>query len=68
MNVNFPNHIEQKIEGLAKAAGLSREDFLRNMISEKLEDMEDIALAMERMNASGAKLSHEDARALLFGK
>ena len=68
MNINIPNHIEQKIEGLARAAGLSREDFLRHIISEKLEDMEDLALAMDRMNASGTKLSHDDARKMLLGE
>lgn len=68
MNITIPGHIEQKLEGFAKAAGLSREDFLRHIISEKLEDMEDLALVMERMKTSGAKVSHEDARAMLFGE
>ncbi len=64
--LRLPKDIEERLDALAKATGRTKSYFARQAILEKLEDMEDVALAEERLKNLGETLTWEEVKARLF--
>lgn len=69
LTVRLPKELEERLEAMARKAGLTKTALARRAILERLEDMEDYDLAArayEEFKASGEKaLSAETMRAML---
>jgi len=49
VNFSLPLELLGRMDELAARAGVSRSEFLRNLIEQALEDADDIAVATERL-------------------
>lgn len=63
--LRLPPEIEERLEAIAKKTGRTKSSFAREAILEKLEDMEDYAVAVERLQTMGKTLSWEEVKAEL---
>ena len=57
--------IEQRIAERARREGMSEEDLLRALIEDGLDDLDDIQMAVERLNTRLQPLTSAQARARL---
>ena len=55
--------IEARLEAMAKKTGRTKSFYAREAILEKLEDMEDYYLAVERLKNPGKRLSWDEVKA-----
>ena len=59
--LRLPPEIEKRLDNLAKKTGRTKSYYARQAILEHLEDMEDIALAEERLKSDdGVRIALED--------
>ena len=60
--IQIPDDLAEQIEQAAKLAGETRDVFLREAVLARLEDMEDIAIATERLKNPGKRLTLEQVK------
>lgn len=63
--LRLPADIEERLEAVAKKTGRTKSSFAREAILEKLEEMEDYAVAVERVRTMGKTLAWEEVAAEL---
>jgi len=63
--LRLPADIEERLEAVARKTGRTKSSFAREAILEKLEDMEDYAIAVERLQTMGKTLTWEEVKAEL---
>lgn len=61
--LRLPKDLEDRLEAMAKKTGRTKSYYARLAIIEKLEDLEDIFLADERMKNPGEPIPLEDVLA-----
>jgi RHH-type transcriptional regulator, rel operon repressor / antitoxin RelB len=64
--LRLPPDIEKRLDDLAKKTGRTKSYYARQAILAHLEDMEDVAIAEERLREAGETLSWEEVKARLF--
>jgi RHH-type rel operon transcriptional repressor/antitoxin RelB len=64
--LRLPPEIERRLDELARRTGRTKSYFAREAIIRHLEDMEDMAVAEERLREAGESLSWEEVKARLF--
>jgi RHH-type transcriptional regulator, rel operon repressor / antitoxin RelB len=64
--LRLPPEIERRLDELARRTGRTKSYFAREAIIRHLEDMEDMAIAEERLREAGESLSWEEVKARLF--
>lgn len=67
LNLHLPADIERRLDELAKKAGRTKSYYARQAILEKLEDLEDIYLAEERLAKPGRRIPFEEVMAECAG-
>ncbi|WP_421759418.1 type II toxin-antitoxin system RelB family antitoxin [Devosia sp.] len=65
LTVRLPPEIEARLDAIAKQTCRTKSAFAREAILEKLEDMEDYAIAVERLQTMGKRIDWEDVKAEL---
>jgi predicted DNA-binding protein len=63
--LHLPREIEERLKAEAKKAGRTKSSFAREVILEKLEDLEDYAIAVERLQTMGKTFSWAEVNAEL---
>jgi len=58
--VQLPDEIVRRFEDLSRAAGCETDVYIREALIEKLEDVEDIEIALERLKNPGRLISLEE--------
>ena len=58
--LRLPAEVENRLRELAAKSGHSTEEYLRRIILDYVEDIEDAELAMERLKAGGKRISLEE--------
>ena len=64
--VRLPRQMEKRLDSLAKKTGRTKSYYVRQAISQNLEDMEDVSLAdrsWEEVMAGGTVYTHEEVMA-----
>lgn len=64
--LRLPKDLEDRLEAMAKKTGRTKSFYARLAIIEKLEDLEDIFLAEERMKSPQETMSWEEVKTELF--
>jgi RHH-type transcriptional regulator, rel operon repressor / antitoxin RelB len=64
--VRLPKEIEDRLDVLAKSTGRTKSFYARKAILSFMEDMEDIAIAEERLRDMGETMTWEEVKAHLF--
>ena len=64
--LRLPKDLEDRLEAMAKKTGRTKSYYARLAIIEKLEDLEDIFLAEERLKNPEDSLSWDEVKAELF--
>jgi RHH-type rel operon transcriptional repressor/antitoxin RelB len=54
--------MEKRLERLAKRTGRTKSYYMRKALEEMIEDFEDVAAAMERLENPGKRVSMDDMR------
>lgn len=65
--LRLPPDIEARLERLAKETGRTKSYYAREAILEKIEDMEDYYLALERIKDPGGTVSWDEVKSRVFG-
>lgn len=60
--IQIPDELAHEIEHHARAAGHDTATFIREALIAQLEDLEDVQLAMERLNQPQPSLSLEEVK------
>jgi len=60
VNIQIPDELASQMEKGAQSAGETRDAFLREAILSRLEDLEDIAIATERLKNPGRRIPLEE--------
>lgn len=63
--LRLPKEIEERLDALAKKTGRTKSYYARQAIVEHLEDLEDIAIAEERLSDMGETMTWEEVKARL---
>lgn len=64
--LRLPPDIEKRLDDLAKKTGRTKSYYAREAILAHLEDLEDVAIAEERLREAGETLSWEEVKVRLF--
>ncbi|MEZ5812023.1 MAG: DUF6290 family protein [Rhizobiaceae bacterium] len=64
--LRLPKEIEDRLDALAKKTGRTKSRIAREAILAQIEELEDIALAEERLRDAGETLGWEEVKARLF--
>ena len=59
LSIRLDPEIENRLERISKKSGRSKSYYARLAIEEKLDDLEDIAIAIERLESPGDTISLE---------
>lgn len=62
VTVRLDKQQEERLERLAKITGRSKSFFIKKAIENSIDDMEDLYLALERLENPGERLSMEEMR------
>jgi RHH-type rel operon transcriptional repressor/antitoxin RelB len=62
LGVRLDTKMEKRLERLAKRTGRTKSYYMRKALEEMIEDFEDVAAAMERLENPGKRVSMEDMR------
>ena len=62
LGVRLDEELEKRLAAVAKKTGRSKSYIARKAIEEKIEDLEDIALAMERLENSEGRISLKELK------
>jgi predicted DNA-binding protein len=65
LSVSLPAAIEQRLIELAKSRGLSESEFARELIQASIEDLDDVHVAVSRLEQRQPALNAEQARKAL---
>lgn len=65
LDVDLPPEVDKLLEAMARKTGQTKSEFAAAAILEKIEDMEDVAIAEERVRTMGKTLSWEEVAAEL---
>ena len=65
LDLDLSPEVDELLEAMAKKAGQTKSEFAVAAIIEKLEDLEDYAIAQERLRTLGKTLSWEEVKAEL---
>ncbi|MDP3314870.1 MAG: DUF6290 family protein [Devosia sp.] len=65
LDLDLSPEVDELLEVMARKAGQTKSEFAVAAILEKLEDMEDYAIALERLRTLGKTLSWEEVTAEL---
>jgi predicted DNA-binding protein len=65
LSVSLPAEIEQRLAELAKSRGLSEGELAREFIEASIDDLDDIQLAVNRLENRQPALTAEQARKAL---
>jgi predicted DNA-binding protein len=60
--IQIPDELAEQIEQAAQRAGETRDDFLREAVQSRLDDLEDIAVAADRLKNPGKRLTLEQVK------
>jgi len=60
--IQIPDELAEQIEQAAQRAGETRDVFLREAVQSRLDDLEDIAAAAERLKNPGKRLTLEQVK------
>ena len=60
--IQIPDELAEQIEQAAQRAGETRDVFLREAVQSRLDDLEDIAIAAERLKNVGRRLTLEQVK------
>ncbi len=60
--IEIPAELEAEYQYFAKQNGKTRDDLVRQALLSYLEDLEDVAVATERLNDSGETISLEELK------
>ena len=60
--IQIPDDLAEQIEQAAQRAGETRDVFLREAVQSRLDDLEDIAIAAERLKNVGRRLTLEQVK------
>lgn len=66
LDVDLSPEADELLEAMAKKAGQTKREYARAAILEKLENDEDYAVAVERIQTMGETESWEEVKARLF--
>ena len=64
--LRLPPDIEKRLEDLARKTGRTKSYHARKAILDHLEELEDVALAEERLREAGETMTWEEVKARLF--
>jgi RHH-type transcriptional regulator, rel operon repressor / antitoxin RelB len=64
--LRLPKDVEDRLTALAKKTGRTKSYYARQAILEHIEDLEDIAIAEERLSSMGETMTWEEVKARLF--
>jgi RHH-type transcriptional regulator, rel operon repressor / antitoxin RelB len=64
--LRLPKEIEDRLAALARKTGRTKSYYARQAIIEHLEDLEDIAMAEERLSDMGETMTWKEVKARLF--
>lgn len=62
VTVRLDKQQEERLERLAKITGRSKSFFIKKAIENSIDDLEDLYLALERLENPGERLSMEEMR------
>ena len=65
LSVSLPAAVEQRLSELAKSRGLSESELARELIEASIEDLDDIAMAVELLKHGQSALISQEARKAL---
>jgi RHH-type rel operon transcriptional repressor/antitoxin RelB len=60
--INLPADAENRLQALAEKTGRTKAEFARDVILRAIEDMEDLKLAIERLENPGRRWTLEEAK------
>jgi predicted DNA-binding protein len=60
--IQIPDELAEQIDQAAQRAGETRDVFLREAVQSRLDDLEDIAIAAERLKSPGKRLPLEQVK------
>jgi predicted DNA-binding protein len=60
--IQIPDELARQIEQAAQRAGETKDVFLREAVQSRLDDLEDAAIAEERLKSPGKRLSLEQVK------
>ena len=60
--IQIPDELAEQIEQAARFAGETRDVFLREAVQSRLDDLEDIAIATDRLKNPGKRLTLEQVK------
>jgi RHH-type transcriptional regulator, rel operon repressor / antitoxin RelB len=61
--IRLPEDVENRLEALSKKTGRTKTYYVRKLIVESIEDMEDTYLAIERLEKKEKIWTHEEIEA-----
>ena len=64
--LRLPPDIEKRLDDLARKTGRTKSYHARKAILDHIEELEDVALAEERLREAGETMTWEEAKARLF--
>lgn len=65
--LRLPADLEKRLDKLASKSGRTRSAIAREALIAQIEEMEDIALAEERLREAGETIGWKEVKARLFG-
>jgi RHH-type rel operon transcriptional repressor/antitoxin RelB len=64
--LRLPAELEQRLAALAERTGRTKSTIAREAIVQQIEDLEDIAIAEERLREAGETIGWDEVKARLF--
>jgi predicted DNA-binding protein len=65
LSISLPAAVEQRLSELARSRGVSESELARELIETRIEDLDDIEMAAERLTRRQPALTAEQARRAL---
>lgn len=62
LHIELPEVIEKQLSDVAISTGRTKEDFAREAILDRLDDLEDIALAEQVLKSPGRRYTLQEAK------
>lgn len=66
--IRFSENVYRKVKEMADFEGENVSTYMRNAITEKVEDQQDYQEAIKMLNESTGTVSAEEVRKMVFGK
>jgi RHH-type transcriptional regulator, rel operon repressor / antitoxin RelB len=65
--IRFPDNVYQKVKEMADFEGENVSTYMRNAVTEKVEDQQDYQEAIKMLEASTGTVPAEEVRKMVFG-